>query len=754
MFCKVATQFKADAQQSAVIQADERLCLVFAGAGTGKTTTMAAKVKYLVEKEKKTIKPSQILMIVHTKMAEEYLRAILSEFKVGDCCIKTFPAVANMILGKYNAEKCIIADPSKREFVIQRYLRERSCRDKNFIENIQLFFPSRYSLDLRDDKHITQQGERVRSQQEVQIADFLYKHGIQYEYEPIYDFYFADSNNPYTPDFKIWKDGREVYIEHFALTESGENNQLDEGEKEEYKTQMDQKIKMHNDHGTTLITTYSGYNDGKELIWHLEKELKETLGEFTLRDSSCDESEEEKQNKAILTKMTDLVCEFIKRFKKKEFTAEKFTTTGNAVKSVRTKFFLDICECCYLEYQQYLKENNAVDFEDMLYKAVSVFEGEKEFPCDFKYIFVDDCQELSCQEANFIKSFSEKTSAEQLMLLGDDLQFCSEYNTDGNVKLLRLEKNYRNPSTIMDIARNFIRKNGSQVSNEPESDKNNDKPVIIYTYDDRKKYADNAMVRAVETVLGKITESGKKEAVSVLLLGRYKFDVNRLIKSDAFKYTGGKLESLKYPELNITFMTVHASKGLEYDNVIVINGRNGAYGFPCKIEDDPVFMCIEDEGSVKEDEERRLFYIALTRSRHHVYFVAPKKKPSEFLLELKGNYGLEIQGNGNMEQSNRKHTKFQQFKRCPVCQKPLYREFGKDKKVPKLYICTNDPKECGFVTNDYEGKKPAICKCDKCHSGYLKVKHRNLLGCTNYKKDGTGCNNTKNQDEIAEEHGG
>ena len=83
-------------------------------------------------------------------------------------------------------------------------------------------------------------------------------------------------------------------------------------------------------------------------------------------------------------------------------------------------------------------------------------------------------------------------------------------------------------------------------------------------------------------------------------------------------------------------MTAHSSKGLGYDEVIIVNGKNETYGFPSKIEDDPVLsFVIKGDRSIDYAEERRLFYVAMTRTKNRVYFIAPEQNPSEFLLELK-----------------------------------------------------------------------------------------------------------------------
>jgi DNA helicase-4 len=188
-------------------------------------------------------------------------------------------------------------------------------------------------------------------------------------------------------------------------------------------------------------------------------------------------------------------------------------------------------------------------------------------------------------------------------------------------------------------------------------------------------------------------------------------------------------------------MTAHSSKGLGYDNVIVINGRNETYGFPSKIENDPVLsLVIKEDQSIQYAEERRLVYVAMTRTKNRVFFIAPEQNPSEFLLELKRDYkNVVLKGNWNEDPTNTPAYK----KPCPMCGYPMQFRY-KPAYGLRLYICTNDPELCGFMTNSTSGGKLSIIKCDKCRDGYLIVKPGRektqfMLGCTNYKKDGTGC---------------
>lgn len=608
----------------------------------------------------------------------------------------------------------------------------------------------------------------MRSHQEVEIANFLYLNNIDYEYEPMYKYDILFSKKPYTPDFIIRQGDKVAYIEHFGITQDGKNDRFSDDQLEAYKKAINDKINLHRQHGTKLIYTFSQYSDRKSLLEHLQEEL-ENNG-FELHPRSNKEVMEKlvsTEENRYIRKLVNLICRFITNFKTNGFTADEFSRMYHSTQNVRTRLFLDICNDCYLEYERYLKENNAVDFEDMINESARVLREVKEMKkkLDFKYIIVDEYQDISRQRFDLVTALSEVTDA-KIIAVGDDWQSIYAFSGSditlftkfeekmGYAKLLKIVKTYRNSQEVIDIAGNFIQKNDAQITKELKSPKNIVDPVIIYTYDgspkklnsDNKSGANYAIAHAVEVALEQIIEfnekEGKSEDSSILLLGRFGFDGDKLEKSGLFEYIdrGSKLKSVKYPKLNITFMTAHASKGLGYDNVIVVNGRNETYGFPSKIEDDPVLaFVIKGDRSIDYAEERRLFYVAMTRTKNRVYFIAPEQNPSEFLLEIKRDYkNVVLRGNWSEEPPQNSIAK----KTCPICGYPMQFRY-KNAYGLRLHICTNEPEVCGFMTNEYKAGKLSILKCDQCRDGYLIVKpgkeNNYFLGCTNYKKDGTGC---------------
>lgn len=790
-----------DEDQRRVVLTDEDYCLVVAGAGAGKTTTVAAKVKYLVEKQQ--IDPKEILVISFTnKAVNELKQRIIGDLHI-ECPIATFHSTGNAILHIHNPEKLNIVDDSKLYYVVQDYFRESILRNESAVNNLILFFASYFDapyegkdlnaffnhiaksnfttmrselddfkkqvIDTRTKKAVTIQSEVMRSNQEVEIANFLYLNGIDYEYEPMYPYDILFARKPYTPDFIIRQGERVAYIEHFGITEDGKNDRYSQDQIEAYKKAVNDKVRLHRQHGTTLLYTFSSYKDRRPILDHLKEQL-ETAG-FVLKPRSNKEVMEKlvvSEENRYIRKLVALICRFISNFKVNGFTEDDFNRMYHSTQNVRTRLFLNICNDCYLEYQRYLNENQAVDFQDMINESARLLREVKEMKqrLNFKYIIVDEYQDISRQRFDLVSALHDVTDA-KIIAVGDDWQSIYAFSGSditlftkfaekmGYAKLLKIVRTYRNSQEVIDIAGNFIQKNREQIEKDLISPKHLEDPVIIYTYDSRYKdpKGDNrsgvnyAIAHAIEVALEQIMaynrQAGKKEDGTILLLGRFGFDGDRLERSGLFEYIsrGSKLRSVKYPKLDITFMTAHASKGLGYDNVIVVNGRNETYGFPSKIENDPVLsFVIKEDMSIDYAEERRLFYVAMTRTKNRVYFIAPEENPSEFLLEIKHDYkNVSLKGHWNDDPEKTPFFK----KSCPICGYPMQFRY-KAAYGLRLYICTNEPEVCGFMTNEYKAGKLSIIKCDQCRDGYLIVKPGRdrtsyMLGCTNYKKDGTGC---------------
>jgi DNA helicase-4 len=432
----------------------------------------------------------------------------------------------------------------------------------------------------------------------------------------------------------------------------------------------------------------------------------------------------------------------------------------HSTQNVRSRLFLDICADCYLEYEKWLKENKAVDFEDMINESARLLTEVKEMKrkLNFKYIIVDEYQDISRQRFDLTKELSKLCDA-KIIAVGDDWQSIYAYagsditlftrfkETFGYGLELRITKTYRNAQEIIDIAGGFIQKNTEQIQKALVSPKHISNPVVIQSYTedvDRKQYEGRGgkfflVGETVEKLMKEILAENPKS--SILLLGRYGFDGFNLTKSADFQYLEktGNVTSKTFADIEMEFMTVHRAKGLGYDNVIIINAIDSVYGFPSKIQDDPVLQyVVKVDHSIEYAEERRLFYVALTRTKNRVYIVTPQQRPSEFVRELVRDYpNVTLRGSLDELQQNSGDVK-----RCPICGYPLQLRYKKAYGL-RLWMCSNEPEICDFLTNDLNGDGMSIIKCDCCKDGYLIVKQgktKPFLGCTNYTVDGNGCN--------------
>ena len=795
---------RLDSDQKKVVLCDEDYRLVIAGAGAGKTTALEAKAKYLVER--KHIPPERILVISFTKKATEELKRRFDTNGI-PAKISTFHAIGNALISA-NKGKHSVKSQEFRFFVIRNYLRTK-LDDEGFINKRMLFFASyldmpfdsaksvelykrslanndfstrKNDLDAFQEsltkKKITIKSEYVRSVQECQIANFLYINGIEYEYEPVYPYCIRGTNKPYTPDFLLKQGDKEVYLEHFGIAEDGTNWRFTKDELARYKKCIRDKILLHRIHKTKLIYTFSSYNDGKDLIVHLKDLLLSNGFSLCRKDSKTIYHElASRAEERYFIRIVQLICNFINRFKTNNYKLEKrseFQSQALENKDERTNLFLDIARQCYLKYEAALKESNAIDFEDRINNAAEILDekiaNKEKLPYD--YIFIDEYQDISFQRFNLAEKLAQCSDA-KIVAVGDDWQSIYRFSgsditlfTDfekrrGYAKVLYLNNTHRNSQELIDVAANFVRKNTLQKRKVLKSPLHLEDPIVVVSYDDsfvpRKQLMDHSSLspyqrrgKAIETALECIKDKFGEEG-DVLLLGRYNFDGRRLGRlSGRFLCTeDGRIRSEKFPKRRIRFRTAHSSKGLGADNVIVVNGKDDLLGFPSKIEDDPVRkLVLSHQKEIDYAEERRLFYVALTRTKNKVYLITPIHKPSQFIQELRASHRNIVLNGPRLEKTDGRDFRY----KCPRCGYPL--QIRKKKTASgaarTLYVCSNDPEVCGFVTNDVSGGNRSIRKCPDCESGYLIVKkvknaqgedtgHR-ILGCTNYKADKTGCN--------------
>jgi DNA helicase-4 len=602
-------------------------------------------------------------------------------------------------------------------------------------------------IDKLNQKQKTIQGEFLKSQQEVQIANFLYMHGLDYVYEKLYPYQMPYAKKMYTPDFYIRQGENECWIEHFGVTQQYQNTLYSHEQLERYIHAIIDKRKFHKQNETKLIETYSKYNDGRELIEHLEEEL--IKHGFILNRRSDEEIYKKLTDTAkdkYISKLIQFMIEFINGYKTKGYDESGFNVLRAKQGNVRTNMFLDIAEEVYKYYNGILRGNNQIDFADMINDAEKMLLeiAESNYKPSYKYIIIDEFQDIAKQRFNLTKALLDVTGA-KVVAVGDDWQsiyafagseitlFTKFLELIGDGREMLITHTYRNSQELIDIAGSFVQKNHTQIKKKLISPKLLPNPIKVLGYeDDKGKIYDNwgkAVERAVDEI---VSEFG--EETNILMIGRYNFDNANLTRYGPFDFKKKKkIRSKKHPKVKITFLTAHGSKGLGFDNVILLNMKDDKFGFPSQIEDDPIMGLVRvSDYSLPFAEERRLFYVAMTRTKNRVYMITPNKRPSLFVLELIKDYNIphdETIANTIIERNTL---------RCPICNARLKYENNKNYGL-QLYICTNDPEICDFMTN----KKHVLAdifKCPKCVDGFMIVKHNKkdnnyFYGCTNYNNE-------------------
>lgn len=778
---------KLDDEQRRAVVTDDDYCLLVAGAGAGKTTTMAAKVKYLVEKQH--INPEEIIVISYTRKAIGELQDRINKGLQIPATICTFHEFAYDIVKQFSAEPPEINFSSYQ--IVFEMLEKSVFHDKALMRNLVLFLG--YYFDLTEDvfqfenldqyhlfkaaqdfetlksglgeyvKKVEQQrskrvktitGEYLRSVQEVQIANFLYLNGLDYEYEKPYELDKLSRNKKYTPDFYITQGEHAAWLEHYALSESGYNSIFTPQQIAAYKKAIRDKRSLHAAYHTTLLETWSFYNDRLPLLDHLKATLEKEG--FVLKPRDLEEVYRkivETGKDKYIYKLIDFMMSFIEQYKTAGYDDRGFAILRGKTDNPRTLLFLDIAERVYQHYQATLKQRNQIDFSDMINDAHAyLLEIERQrIELPYKYIIIDEFQDIARQRFNLTKRLSEITKA-KVVAVGDDWQSIYAFSGSditlftrflelmGTGTELKITHTYRNSQELIDIAGGFVQKNTAQIRKQLVSPKRLKEPVIIEEFNDSVKPM-RALAARLEEVIGKIIEEYGVES-SILLIGRYNYDMYKLFNTGRFReLPNNRVKSEKYPNANLTFMTAHSSKGLGFDNVVLINMFEGKFGFPCQIEDDPIMKLVTyEDTSMPYAEERRLFYVAMTRTKNRVYIMTPQNRPSRFLIELIKDYGLLHSDDLNMKVVDLFNL------RCPVCGFPLKYEFNKNYGL-SLWICTNEAEVCDFMTND-KVHKHDIYKCPKCKDGYMIVKMNPkngsvFYGCTNYFNDKNRCTNMK-----------
>ena len=765
-FDRIEARPLTDEQRKAVV-VDEDRNLVVAAAGSGKTSVIVAKAGWLLQKGYR--QPSELLLLAFAKDAqkemEERVRRRLGDEAAAGLTVRTFHSLGMSIIGAAEGKRpalAKVAEDDKALFDLLKGIIADLVADPKFSTVMLRWFEDHFAPYKSEHDFQTQgeywayvraneirslQGEKVRSFEECEIANFLYLSGVPYEYERSYEHDTATSEKgQYQPDFYLPEAG--IYIEHFGLNESGGTASFIDQEK--YLQEMEWKRQLHAEHGTILIETFSHEKAAGKLTKNLATKLAEhgvALSPIAPADVFTVLEEQGR-----IAPFTRLVATFLQHYKGAQLSAEEVVRRAEkAPDRRRAEAFVAVFGAIFKRYQESLAHLGQIDFHDMINRATEHVESGR-YRSRFGYILVDEFQDISPGRARLLKALLDQSATAQLFAVGDDWQAIYRFaGSDiaimrefkerfGETERIDLATTFRCSDRIAAVATKFVLCNPAQIRKNVSSVRRADGTSVHVGLPGEE--GPDTLREALNMIAG---DAAKHDGTStVLLLGRYRHtrpeNMNQLARS--------------HPDLRLSYMTVHRSKGLEADYVVILDLCTGKYGFPAEIADDPLLDLVlaASEGHPNA-EERRLLYVAITRARRGVYLIADGGPPSPFITELV-NDGYDVTAFGRLPEID---------VACPKCVdgRLVRRNNEQDRNV--FYGCSHYPycehtqPACPHCGTGLPVKADGTLRCRDCSQtveecpscdGWLRTragKYGPFLGCSNY----PDCDYTRNIDQRA-----
>lgn len=750
-----------DEQLTAVVTDEDRNLLI-ASAGSGKSSTIVAKVVYLLKNN--LAQPEEIALLAYNDEASQSLRqrldcvlsTVLEEPVANRLKISTFHAFGLDVIFQNQGVKPRIVDFAQGgngaliDFFDRNIwqLCQQDCQfQQDWLTYLALYKRPRPPLFSIDSLHkyydyLMQiggkyqqskvgrktkrrpvfeclNGIKVTSLEAQMIANWLILHQISFQYlKPVQvssehqalpaDFYYPEIDS---------------YHDHFAIDEQGRRPVFLEG----YDDYLARKQNIVSTYQINhFVTTSADFNTG-EVFNKLSAFLQEqglqpqklpidTLQNLVLPhyDKFSDLSifssflQHFKANGASLGDLELKVSQYIEHHGSVE---DLETEEGQNIDTLRTQAFLNVFKPLYLGYQAYLNNQNAIDFNDQINQACLLMEN-RDWLHPFKYLLVDEFQDISQDRKRLIKALLDQKVDCKLFAVGDDWQ--SIYRFSGaDIDIMThferhfgvtatnfLTKSFRCYQGIADVASAFVQTNPEQLKKTvtAHADIKADQ-VQIEGYSSQSEHNLKLM-----EILDKLNALAYKHqrVLSVFLLARY-----HRLKPNNLAYLQQRCLGLQ-----ISFKSIHASKGLEADYVILLNLASGTYGFPSTLSDDSLLnLVIPKIEHFEHAEERRLFYVALTRAKRGVFILSSSVDTSSFVTELIDMKRVKV------------CESLQKVDVCPKCEQgKMLERYG---QYGVFWGCNLYP-AC-----DHTEK----CFCPECETGTLVAReseHGKFYGCTNY----------------------
>ena len=634
LFDNLETHPLTEAQRTAVVT-DEDATLVLAGAGTGKTSVITAKVCYLLNSG--LAAADEILVMAYNRKAAAELQERVGQAVSGNAPrISTFHAAGLSILKESGLGDKKFAEWTNGAGLVSWMKRslETMLRDEGFRQTatafVTMFGYKTYTGADQGGEFGTLQGWKVKSRQEQSVSNWLYLNGYWAEYERPY----AEAAVSYKPD---WSLGRRIYLEHFGVDRDGDTRP--DINARQYNEEMVWKRQLHADQRTRLLETFSF--QFTERTW--QAALQSQMESVPRRKKLIDAERILGLLGRQVAKSAEHCATFLTLMKNSGMTLDQVNSRRHVdnLMASRDECFMSVFRYLHEWYENELARTNSIDFADMCNLATGATR-DGSFRSPFKYVLVDEFQDITRARADMVKSLLQSKRYSRLFAVGDDWQsiyrfsgaevavMTSEFGDYfGKTEVCELDCSFRYTPAIGRVAEKFVMRNPIQLPKTVHTVRDEDQPGVVtqpYVFKpsdgqpDAPQLAD-ALALVADEIDADIRRRGENGA-TVLALGRQK------LRADDAKLLNPSMAS-------VGFQTIHSSKGLEADYVVVLGLTAGFMSFPSDMVDDPILELTRTaEPEMQHGEERRLFYVALTRAKRRVWLMLDANEPSPFAHEI------------------------------------------------------------------------------------------------------------------------
>lgn len=784
-FDKVESNPLTERQRIACVIDDDNN-LLLAGAGTGKTSVMIARAGFLVHSQQATY--DDILLLAYGRQAADEMNAriqdklatdkikaatfhslgltIISQVEGGKPSLSVF-AEDNKAKSKWiqNCFESLIESHTEYRALVLHYFSQYYYVEKNDFDFKTL---GDYYQYLNDNDILSLKGDRVKSFGELYIANWLFYHGIDYEYEAAYQFDVKTvERRQYKPDFYLPE--YDLYIEYYGIDAAG--NTAPYIDKDAYHAAIEWKNTTHKQYNTRCVAlTYAQHKQGA-LLSELQNALSSLKIDYELLPiESILASLKETGRITVLATLFGQLLGLFKAACLDE--AAQTDVINRAVDTKQAEKAFELLKPIISSYNNHLRQRDEVDFEDMIVKAIDYVKSGR-FTSPWRYIMVDEFQDISEPRARLVKALSDSHKGSSLFAVGDDWQAIYRFS-GADIRLTTefekyfgfttqtaLDLTFRFNNSIGQVASSFISKNPAQLHKQIASVAQVSTPAVSLlrrgdsSINDYQSSVMEMSNGAVDEVLQAIQEKVCKP-VTVYLLARFWFKLPNHAEIHTLR--------AKYPLLKIAVQSFHASKGKEADYVIIIGLQNGKHGFPCEKATPAILdALLPQQENFPHSEERRLFYVALTRAKHRVYMIADMTNTSCFVQELIAQHDIEL--NEFVSQTEQTYAADISCMRCDtgVLIKQTSR-FGNFYSCSLFPLCEHKEQPCHQCASPMTRKRHSGFKlcidsncnhivpiCDKCGAEMLlrKGAKGEFWGCKNYQgNEALSCKNSKDTSSI------